>query len=353
VITPKNRQIRSLRGDIQLDWLDRVTDEPTVTFIDDGHIVAIAKSSKLPTITMVAAPIHHMQSRIVNIALLLTPIGLVTGLALLWTTLRVIRQQSSMPAIIKEALQEREFFLVYQPIVDLTTGEWIGVEALIRWKRPSGEFIRPDLFIPVAEDNGLIQKITAQVIEMLADDLPEILKRKPDCHVGINLSANDMQTEDALKLLKAVSDDTGIPSGALTVEVTERGIANSEEARSIVRDFRSEGIRVAVDDFGTGYSSLSYLETFELDYLKIDKSFVDKIGTHSAASHVVLHIIEMSKGLNLEMIAEGIETEDQARFLRDQGVQYGQGWLFSKPLSLNDLLLGLSGSKPDPAAAVA
>lgn len=341
-ITPDNRQTRSARGSIRVEWLDELRGRQEATFIEGRQVVAVVKSKRYATVVVAALPIHHLEARTRATALVLVPAGLVASAVLVWALLRVVRLQLALPAVLKVALRRQEFFLVYQPIVDLKSGRWVGAEALIRWRRASGELVRPDLFIPVAEETGLIERVTAEVLRLAACDAAGLFRRHPDFHLGINLSAADLQSRKTLQLLGQLARATGAGPGNLLVEATERGFMNADVAREMVKAVRADGIRIAIDDFGTGYSSLSYLETFELDYLKIDKSFIDKIGTEAATSQVALHIIEMAKDLKLEMIAEGVETEVQAGLLCDHGVQFAQGWLFSKPLSFADLQAGLA-----------
>jgi sensor c-di-GMP phosphodiesterase-like protein len=222
-------------------------------------------------------------------------------------------------------------------VVDLRSGAWVGAEALVRWQRPDGEEVSPDLFVPVAERFGLIQQLTRRVCELCVQDLHSLLAQHPDFRVSINLSAEDFSSPDITLHLRDLLARSGLPTRQFQVEVTERGLLDQNTARDVLQLLRASGIRVAIDDFGTGYSSLGYLTSLDVDSLKIDRIFIETIGVGAATSHVVAHIIKMAKSLGLDMIAEGVETDTQADYLRTQVVQYAQGWLYARPLSPQDL----------------
>ncbi len=340
--TPDNSKIRTSRGFIKTEWIGMANESGEITFIDSGYIVAVVKSEEYATGAIAALPTSYLDQRIREFVILLVPIGAIAGLVMAIAILSMARQQLELPAVIKSGLRRNEFYLAYQPIVDLETGNWLGAEALIRWRRPSGEEVRPDLFIHVAEDTGLIQRITERVMDLIAQDAADFFAQYPDFHISINLSSIDLKSTHTIELLRRLSHVTGAGQQNLIVEATERGFLNTDNAREVIRTMRADGARIAIDDFGTGYSSLSYLQAFEIDILKIDKSFIDTLGTEAPTSHVVIHIIEIAKTLNLEMVAEGVETEAQAQFLRTRGVKFAQGFLFSKPISFSALVYKLA-----------
>ena len=338
------------RGLFDPRWIDRLGAGVAVRFADDKSLVSIQRSDRYAYAAIAAVPRVLVDRELRRAALVLLPIGIFAGLVLALAVLYVARQQLALPAVLKTALKRNEFFLNYQPIVDLNTGQWVGAEALIRWQRANGEMVRPDVFIAAAEETGLIQRITERVMKLAGDDARQIFRRYPDFHIAINLSAADLQSRATIEDLRWLTDQTAAKGDNIMVEATERGFIRADMALEILHEIREMGIQIAIDDFGTGYSSLAYLESFKLDYLKIDKSFIDTLGKDAATSQVVPHIIEMAKALKLKMIAEGVETEAQAEYLRAQGVQFAQGWLYARPMTFAQLTTALATDGTRPAS---
>jgi sensor c-di-GMP phosphodiesterase-like protein len=346
----ENRVV-AIRGQILPEWYRDIPRGGTATFVNAGHVVSLARSSQSDVAVVAAAPDTYVNRQVRHFTLIFVPIGVLCGLALAWTVVYVCRSQLSMPSVLRAAARRREFFVEYQPVVNLETGQWAGAEALVRWRR-AGSVVSPNQFIPAAEQSGVIPLITRCVAEIVAADLPQMLESNPDFWVSVNLSAVDLRSDATRDLLARTVLDADAHPKNLQVEVTELGFMEGEESRLLVQNIRALGIHVAIDDFGTGYSSLSRLETLGPDALKIDKSFVDAIGTEGVTSHVVQHIIQMGHSLHLALVAEGVETEVQAQFLRGRGVMFAQGWLFGKPMPAKDLCNALRASETQESSGV-
>lgn len=244
---------------------------------------------------------------------------------------------------LKRAVHSKNFEVNYQPIVAIADGRCLGAECLIRWQDEDGHAVRPDHFVPIAEANGLIEAMTDIVLEKSIEELGDAL-RSGTLYLSINLSAGDMAKRRFYPLLRDSLARAGLDPQRIAIEATERGFVDAERANSVIAEMRSAGHSILIDDFGTGYSSLSYLQKLAVDVIKIDKAFVDAINTESATSSVIVHIIAMAKQLGLKTVAEGIETEAQAEFLKAHGVDAGQGWYYSKPLTATQFRLFLENS---------
>ena len=327
----------AVRGVFKPAWTKRLGDDDQVTFFDGNYLVAIQRSKEYDMAAYSAVPTAQVSARLNEIALLLLPLGLLFGCGLSAAVFMLARRQNSLPTTLRLALKKKEFLLHYQPIVALASGRMVGVEALLRWPR-DGVFMRPELFITAAEDSGLITQFTEYVLEQIAVDAPSFLAQHPDCYVSINLSAKDLHGDHIVESLRRLVSTSGIDAASIMVEMTEHSLLDADRAGTAVEAIRALGIRVAIDDFGTGFSSLSHLAKLKTDCLKIDKVFVDAIGTDAATSEVALHIIQMAESLKLTVIGEGVETEDQSRFLRDHGVEFGQGWLYARAMPMPQLL---------------
>jgi sensor c-di-GMP phosphodiesterase-like protein len=331
-----------VHGRIDPRWPARIDGQDETSFVDGDRLVAIVRSPRYPTTAAIAAvPAAELDKRITEFSRRLVPAGLFGGLAAAAAIVLLARQRMSIGAAMRAGLRRGEFFLLYQPLVDLKSGACVGVEALLRWRRGDGETVGPELFIPIAEQSGMITRLTEHMLELVDADTGQFLATHPQFHVGINLSPADLHTPAVVEHIDAVLARNAAHPSNLIVEITERGFLDLALARGVIAELRARGIAVAIDDFGTGYSSLSYLESLDLDYLKIDRSFIEAIGTGAPTSQVVGHIIAMARALGLAMIAEGVESEAQHAFLRAHGVQFAQGWLFGHPMPFADVVRAL------------
>ncbi|MBB6447619.1 EAL domain-containing protein [Bacillus benzoevorans] len=235
------------------------------------------------------------------------------------------------------ALQRNELRLVYQPQVDIVTGQIQGVEALIRWHHPNYGPISPAQFIPIAENTGLIVPIGEWVLQTACRQLKEWHEHGiSSLCMAVNLSSRQFYSQDLIETIKGTLHETGLPPEALELEITESMMMNIEHATKTLHDLKDLGCKIAIDDFGTGYSSLNYLKHLPIDRLKIDQSFIRDLSGDEQDDAIISTIISMAQHLQLDIIAEGVETPEQQKILRKKQCTHVQGYLYSPPLAPED-----------------
>lgn len=244
------------------------------------------------------------------------------------------------------ALNDNEFQLYLQPIVDVLSGTIQGFESLIRWQHPQRGLVPPNEFISLAEQTGLIKPMGEWIIHdafrqlrVLSSEIPELLHNTPDFFISINLSAKQFIYPDLFSHVMDTLKQHNIASHHVKFEITESILMdNPETALLILNKFKQEGFRIAIDDFGTGYSSLSYLHSFPIDTLKIDRSFINSMQENATSLNIVHAIISLAKAIGLNLIAEGVETEQQLQNLQYLECDSVQGYYFYKPMPFAEAL---------------
>lgn len=237
---------------------------------------------------------------------------------------------------LREAITKREFEVHYQPILSLSTRKIIGFEALVRWRRPDQGLISPGVFIPVAEETGLIVPIDWWVMDEACFQIrawQQQFPTSPPLSISINISSKQFSQPSLVEQVQQTLEKTGISAHSLKLEITETAlIENPEFANTILNQLKQLGVKLCIDDFGTGYSSLSYLHRFPLDILKIDRSFINSVQSNDEKLKIVKVIIDLAKTLEMPIVSEGVETEEQAQILQELECEYAQGFLFHKPV---------------------
>jgi diguanylate cyclase (GGDEF)-like protein/PAS domain S-box-containing protein len=247
-------------------------------------------------------------------------------------------QLLDMQADLSRAIDLDEFFLVYQPIVELATGHVIGAEALVRWRSPERGVVPPGVFIPLAEDTGLIVAIGRWVLRRACREARRWTdERGLPVRISVNLSGRQLQSQEIVEDVRQALEESGLDASQLVLELTESmAMQNTDLTMARLTALKALGVAIAIDDFGTGYSSLSYLQRFPVDILKIDKAFVDVVEQGVDGSVLATAIVGLSETLRMTAVAEGIETESQRQKLLSLGCEFGQGYLFAPALSTEE-----------------
>ena len=267
-----------------------------------------------------------------------------------------IENRVALEVDLQRAVAERQLVVLYQPIVDLTSGETVGAEALVRWRHPVRGLLVPDAFVPLAEATGAIVEVGRFVLDEACRQAAAWRAEGRELAVAVNVSAVQLERDDVAGAVEEALARHGLPGRLLTIELTETALMqDTERAVGVLSACKHRGVGLAVDDFGTGYSSLAYLRRFPIDTLKIDRTFVAHLGEqgeqgeHVAEGPLVHTVVELGRSLGIETVAEGIETPAQLEWLRREGCRWGQGFLFGRPMPPGELA-GPVG--PTPSAAV-
>jgi diguanylate cyclase (GGDEF)-like protein len=244
-----------------------------------------------------------------------------------------VQNRMELEMDLRDALENGEFFLVYQPTFDLRQMTPTGMEALLRWRHPERGVMQPDDFVPLLEDTGLIIEAGGWVLQEACRQAAEWHRAGHQVGIAVNVAARQLEREEFVAELSAALDAAGLPPGELTIEITESTIMSTAEemARRLAR-IKALGVRVAIDDFGTGYSSLAYLQRFPVDALKIDRSFIARLREGREGETLIRTLIQLGESLSIETLAEGIEHARELALLREEHCDGGQGFLFARPL---------------------
>jgi diguanylate cyclase (GGDEF)-like protein/PAS domain S-box-containing protein len=250
----------------------------------------------------------------------------------------VARERIALESRLRQAVEQEELRIFYQPQVDFTSGRIVGAEALVRWQDPVNGLVQPLSFIPIAEETGLIVEIGGWVLrEACRQGRQWLDEGLPPLTLAVNVSPHQFRRGDICTLVATVLDETAFPPEQLELEITESGLMeNQDNAAAVLNNLRAQGVRLAIDDFGTGYSSLGYLKNFPLDVLKIDKSFIDDIPFQQDDMEIAATIVAMGHILGFKVLAEGVETTAQLAFLQEKGCDSYQGYIKSQPVPAHE-----------------
>jgi diguanylate cyclase (GGDEF)-like protein len=236
---------------------------------------------------------------------------------------------------LREALENEEFFLAYQPTLNLSNMTPNGVEALIRWKHPVRGIVQPDDFIPLLEETGLIVEVGKWVLDEACAQVAAWRQASYPIGIAVNVSGRQLDTDQLIGDIEGALSHSGLDPGALTIEITETTLMRNVEATARrLTAVKALGVRIAIDDFGTGYSSLAHLQRFPVDALKIDRSFILGLQNNQEGETLIHTLVQLGKSLSIETFAEGIEQQQELSLLRDENCDSGQGFLFARPLDV-------------------
>ncbi|HVW94163.1 MAG TPA: EAL domain-containing protein [Devosia sp.] len=300
---------------------------------DAAFIDAQSFAGEIPLRTEVAAPFDAVKASYSGLGVGLTVLACLLSAAVLVLLLQYVRR-ANLPAFsLEQAIAHGELKPYYQPVIDLRNGRLLGCEMLCRWEKKNGEIVSPGAFIDYAEQTGLAIPMTVSLMQQMRVDLSELCREMPEMKVSINLFEGHFRDTSIVEDVQAIFADSPVSLSQLVFEITERReIGNSAQAHAVIEGLHKLGAKLAMDDAGTGHSNLAYLQTLGVDIIKIDRIFVDMIKPDSKQVPVLDGLIALARDLGKSVVAEGVETEAQVRYLKARGVLQAQGYLFAPAL---------------------
>jgi sensor c-di-GMP phosphodiesterase-like protein len=266
-------------------------------------------------------------------------LGAMSGLVLILILFLLYQNDREMSKQLRRAIRRNDLRLVYQPIVEMASGRIVEAEALSRWTDEDGYAVSPEIFVRLAEDRGFVGELTEWVMRKSLSDFGEWLRGHPDFRINVNVTVSDLMDSNFSLMRAQCLKEASVEPRSLAIEVTEGSTARGDVAVEAIRQLRQSGHSVQIDDFGAGYSSLVYLKDLAVDAIKIDKAFVQALGTNAVTVAILPQVLAMAEALNLQVIVEGIETAEQAAYFTGRSrPPLGQGWFYGRPTSATELL---------------
>ena len=300
----------------------------------DDALVVRAQSDRFGlevTTSIARGAVRSARGRMVLAAAIGT--GLTVALILLLLAFGLLRRRDDPAAALRRAIRNGELVPYYQPIVDLGSARVVSAEVLVRWRRDDGSLVPPAQFIPLAEQSGLIVELTRALMRRVCAEAGDAIGARPHFRLGFNLSAQHFLNEAVVEDVRAIFGASPIAFDQVLLEVTERqALDNLTIARRVIAALQGLGVHIGIDDLGTGHSGLSYMLKLGVDFIKIDKIFVDAIDTERYSGTIIETLVALARDMQMEIIAEGVETFEQVQQLRDRGIRKAQGYVFAPPL---------------------
>ena len=321
----------------------------------DAAFVAKMKSDRFGFDAVISMPRGHVIAGHADLQWLsLFATGAVIVILGVFSMLMVRRAPGDPVAEIERALRAGEFVPYYQPIVDIRSGQLRGAEVLVRWRKPDGTLVLPGAFIPLAESSGLIREMTRDLMRRVCAESGTAIGCRPALKISFNFAGQLFGDEKIVKDVRNIFSASPIKLSQVVLEVTERDpIENFTATRQTIAALQGLGVRIAIDDVGTGHSGLSYMLKLGVDIIKIDKMFVDAIGTDRNSTTIVETLVDLAHNMRMDVVAEGVENFEQVMYLRELGVRSAQGYVFAPPLPGKSFLQLIEAIDPLPAAAAA